>query len=49
MNRRERELLNKQFRWLDPVPQGAGSVMLVIVAIFFIGLAIGMFVPHATP
>jgi len=45
MNSRDRELLNKQFQWLDPAPQGAGSMMLLIVAIFFMGVTIGTFLP----
>jgi len=45
MNRRDIELLNKQFQWFDPAPAGAGSTMLLIVAIFFMGVTIGVFLP----
>jgi len=45
MNRRDRELLNKQLQWLDPAPQGAGSMMLLIAVIFFMGVTIGTFLP----
>jgi len=48
MNGCDRELLNKQFHWHDPGPQGAGGIMLVIVAIFFIGVAIGTFLPYVS-
>jgi hypothetical protein len=48
MNRPERDLLNKQLQWLDPAPPPAGSMMLVIVAIFFLGLTIGVFLSHTT-
>jgi len=45
MNRRDRELLNKQLQWLDPAPHGAGSMMLLIAVIFFMGVTIGTFLP----
>jgi len=48
MDRRDTELLNKQFHWHDPAPQDAGSIMLVILAIFFIGVALGTFLPYAS-
>jgi len=48
MDRRDSELLNKQFHWHDPAPQDAGSIMLVILAIFFIGVALGTFLPYAS-
>jgi len=48
MDRRHTELLNRQFHWHDPAPEDAGSIMPVFVAIFFIGVAIGTFLPYAS-
>jgi hypothetical protein len=45
MNRPERDLLSKQFHWHDPGPRGASCMMLLFVAMFFIGVAIGTFLP----
>jgi hypothetical protein len=41
MNRRDRELLNKQFRWLTPKSQNYGLFILAVVGVFFAGIALG--------
>jgi len=41
MTRRDRELLNKQFRWLSPNPQNNGVLILAILGVFFAGIALG--------
>lgn len=41
MNRRDRDLLNKQFSWLTPKPRSNGRLILAIVGVFFAGVALG--------
>jgi hypothetical protein len=41
MNRRDRELLDKQFRWLTPKPRNNVSLILAIVGVFLAGTALG--------
>jgi hypothetical protein len=41
MTRRDRELLNKQFRWLTPKPRNNGVLILAIVGVFFGGIVLG--------
>jgi hypothetical protein len=41
MNKRDQELLNKQFRWLRPSPRNEGVMVLAIVGVFFVGIALG--------
>jgi len=41
MNRRDQELLDKQFRWLRPSPRNNGVMVLVVVGVFFSGIALG--------
>jgi len=41
MNRRDRELLNKQFGRLTPRPRNSGVLVLAILGVFFAGVALG--------
>jgi hypothetical protein len=41
MNRRDQELLNKQFRWLSPSPRSDGVMILAMVTLFFAGIVLG--------
>jgi hypothetical protein len=45
----DKKLLSKQLQWLYPAPEGVGGVVAMVTAIFFIGITIGVFFPHATP
>jgi hypothetical protein len=41
MNRRDQELLDKQFRWLRPEPRHEGVMIVALVAVFLAGIAVG--------
>lgn len=41
MTRRDRELLDKQFRWQQQRPRNSGSVILVTVLVFLAGMTFG--------
>ncbi|HUI21578.1 MAG TPA: hypothetical protein VLZ74_11120 [Methylocella sp.] len=43
MTRRDRELLNKQFRRLNPKPRSNGVLILAIVGVFVAGIVLGGF------
>ncbi len=43
MNRRDQELLDKQFHALSVPPRSDGVLMLGILAVFFAGIALGGF------
>jgi hypothetical protein len=43
MNRRDQELLDKQLSRLTVAPRSDGIMILVILAVFFAGIAIGGF------
>jgi hypothetical protein len=44
MDQRDRELLDKQLRRLNPPPQNNGVMALAVLAVFFAGMALGGFV-----
>lgn len=49
MDRRDRDLLDKQFCWLHSSPRSDGILVLVFVGIFVAGIAFGMtVVQHET-
>jgi hypothetical protein len=41
MTRRDRELLNKQFRWQNPKSRNNGALILAIAGVFFAGIVLG--------
>jgi hypothetical protein len=41
MNQRDRELLEKQFAWLQPAPQYGSLKLAVTAATLLVGIAIG--------
>jgi len=41
MTRRDRELLNKQFRWMTPKPRSNGALILAIAGVFLAGILLG--------
>ena len=43
MNRRERELLDKQLHSIYAAPRSDGVLILAILAVFFAGIALGGF------
>lgn len=43
MNRRDRELLDRQLRALYIPPRSDGVLMLAVLAVFFAGIALGGF------
>jgi hypothetical protein len=51
MNRRDRELLDKQFRWLSPAPRHGGVMVFAVVGVFFAGVTLGgiMFTHRSEP
>jgi hypothetical protein len=44
MNRRDAELLERQLHSVYVAPRGDGVLMLVILAVFFAGIALGGFI-----
>jgi hypothetical protein len=48
MNRRDQELLEKQLHGLTPAPRNDGILMLAVLAIFFVGIALGGFLYAVT-
>jgi hypothetical protein len=40
MTRRDRELLDKQFRWQTPKPRNNGVLILALVGVFVAGIAL---------
>jgi hypothetical protein len=51
MDRRDRELLDKQLRRFDPTPRSPGTMILALVAVFLAGVTLGgfMFAYKAEP
>jgi len=49
MNRRDQELLDKQLRRLAPAPWHDSVMALAIAAVFFAGLALGVFFSSESP
>jgi hypothetical protein len=45
----DKKLLNKQFQWLYPDPNGVSNLLAVAAGILFIGFTIGAFFPYAIP
>ena len=43
MDRRDRELLDKQLRHLQTTPRNDGVMMLALLTVFFTGMAVGGF------
>ena len=43
MDRRDRELLDKQLRHLRAIPRNDGIMVLALLSVFFTGMAIGGF------
>jgi hypothetical protein len=41
MNLRDRELLDKQFRWLSPAPRNDGLMIFAVVGVFLAGVTLG--------
>jgi len=41
MNQRDRELLDKQLKWIVPTSRHNGAIILVMVGIFVAGIALG--------
>lgn len=44
MNRRDQELLNKQFSWVNPSPRNDRVLISTVVVVFIVGLALGTMV-----
>lgn len=43
MNRRDRELLDRQLKRLQPLPPRNGIIMLTIVGVYIAGMSVGSF------
>jgi hypothetical protein len=41
MNLGDRELLDKQFRWLSPSPRNDGAMIFAVVGVFLAGMTLG--------
>ena len=41
MNRRDRELLDRQMRWFQPSSHPAGLIMLILAGVFLVGMMAG--------
>jgi len=41
MNRRDQELLDKQFRWLHDAPRNDGALALGVIVVFLAGISLG--------
>jgi hypothetical protein len=48
MDRRDRDLLNKQLGRISPPPRNEGMLILAIVAVFVVGMMAGASFFHAT-
>jgi hypothetical protein len=46
MNRRDRDLLSKQLRWLSPSSRNDGVMVCAIVAAFVAGISLGALAAH---
>jgi hypothetical protein len=51
MNRRDQQLLKKQFRWLNPSPPNPGVIVLAMAGVFVSGIFLGgsLFGPEREP